>query len=268
MQRLLGSFRTFSAYNPECALVTPFLRRLTWKKFPFEWGKEEEAEYLAIKEIISNIKALSAFDMRKKTYLYTDASRRGLGYILFQQDSDDKYSIICCGSTGLTVAQEKYLVVELELSDAVWSLSKCRFYLQGSNEVNIVTDHKPLIDLYAKPLTEVTNARLLRLLEKMMDFNLKWTYIKGDQNTFADLLSRTQVARSEAPDFLRNTNMMVKRVMEGVGQRNVCWELEVMALQAADDPLYLDHTGGDQGGEGGVRLSTRPWCEGPLCCLG
>ena len=42
VERLLGSFRTFSAYNPECALVTPFLRRLTWKGLPFEWGNEEE----------------------------------------------------------------------------------------------------------------------------------------------------------------------------------------------------------------------------------
>ena len=30
-KRLLGLFRTFNAFSPECALVTTFLCRLTWK---------------------------------------------------------------------------------------------------------------------------------------------------------------------------------------------------------------------------------------------
>ena len=31
VERVLGLFRTFSLFNRDCALVTPFLRRLTWQ---------------------------------------------------------------------------------------------------------------------------------------------------------------------------------------------------------------------------------------------
>ena len=183
---------------------------------------------------------LSAFDLGRDTFLYVDASRRGLGYILLQKDEQGRYRIICCGSTGLSSAQSRYSVIKLKLLAVVYALSKCRFYLQGIRVVNILTDHRPLVDLYKKPLTEIANARLFRLIEQTMDFNLSWSYVKGDRNYIADLFSRTQVSSQEAPEFPRTTNMEVKRVTEGAGKKTICREMEVMAIQAKDDQLYQE----------------------------
>ncbi len=73
-----------------------------------------------------------------------------------------------------------------------------------------------------------------------MDYNLSWSYIKGDRNCFADVLSRTQVSTQEAPEFPRTTNVEVKRVTEGAGEKTICREMEIMAIQASDDKLYQE----------------------------
>ncbi len=129
--------------------------------------------------------------------------------------------------------------IELKLLAVVYALSKFRFYLQGIRVVNILTDHRPLVDLYKKPLTEITNARLLRLLEKPMDFNLSWSFVKGDRNCIADLFSHTQVSSQEAPEFLRTTNMEVKRATEGAGKRTICREMEVIGMCEACNTCSL-----------------------------
>jgi ribonuclease HI len=188
------------------------LRRLTWKGVHFSWGKDEEEEYQAIKESISNLKILSCFDPRRKTYLYCDASRRGLGYILYQIDDEGRYYVISCGSSGLSKAQSNYSIIELELLACVWALEKCRFYLHGIDNVEVMTDHRPLIDLGNKNITEVTNNRLVRLLERTMEFNITWKYIRGEKNVVADMLSRSELATKEAPEFPRNIRMSVRRV--------------------------------------------------------
>merc|ERR1712082_332442 len=98
VEKLLGLFRTFSSFDRDCALVTPNLRYLTNKNTKFVWGPEVEEEFLAIKQIISRVGVLASFDTTRETYLFVDASRRGLGYILLQKDKNGKYHVIACGS--------------------------------------------------------------------------------------------------------------------------------------------------------------------------
>ena len=102
----------------------------------------------------------------------------------------------------------------------------------------MITDHRPLCDMFKKPLTEVHNARLQRLVEKTMDFNLAWTHLKGDRNVIADLFSRTGLATADAPEFPRTSNVAVKQMTKGAGKRTVCREMEVLAIQARDDNMY------------------------------
>jgi hypothetical protein len=57
----------------------------------------------------------------------------------------------------------------------------------------VITDHKPLVGLFEKPLSEVPNARLqrLRLRTEGYHFNLQWQ--AGKLNVAADALSRAPV---------------------------------------------------------------------------
>ena len=56
--------------------------------------------------------------------------------------------------------------------------------------MTVLTDHKPLVVIFNKPLQEVENSRLLRLQEKLSAyiFQVEWT--SGKHNLIADTLSR------------------------------------------------------------------------------
>ena len=76
----------------------------------FEWDQQEEDEFCAIKEIVSSLGVLSSFDLGRDTYLFTDASRRGLGFILFQKDYLGKYYVISCGYKNFVAFGHKGLL--------------------------------------------------------------------------------------------------------------------------------------------------------------
>ena len=82
--------------------------------------------------------------------------------------------MIQCGSNSLTLAKSRYAMIELELLSIVFTLVKLSFYLRGIDLVTVRTDHHPLLDLYKKPLTEISNNRLLRLMERTL-----WGQYKG-----------------------------------------------------------------------------------------
>ena len=48
-----------------------------------------------------------------------DASRRCLGFILFQKDKEGNFYVITCRSTRLSGPQTRYSVIELECLAAV-----------------------------------------------------------------------------------------------------------------------------------------------------
>ena len=102
-----------------------------------------------------------------------DASRIGLGFILFHEDKEGRFFVISCGSTGLSGPQSRYSVTELECLAAVWALSKCRFWLLGCEVVQMITDHKPLCDMFKKSVTDIHNQRLQNMMEKTLDYNIK-----------------------------------------------------------------------------------------------
>ena len=238
VEKLLGLFRTFSCFDKNCALLTPHLRYLTNKNTKFSWGPEHEEEFLAIKQLISRVGVLESFDMSRETYLFVDASTKGLGFILLQKDKDGKYHVITCGSTGLSDTQTRYSITELETLAAVWALGKCKFWLIGANMVYLVTDHKPLTDMMKKSINDVHNTRLQSMMEKTLCYNITWKYLRGEHNLIADMFSRSGLSSSSAPEFPRSTNFSVKRVTEGSGRRTVCRELEVLSLQGAEDEVY------------------------------
>ena len=118
---------------------------------------------------------------------------------MLQEDSEGKKYLISCGSSRLTQAQGGYSTMELELSAAIFAVKKCRFWLKGCPRTILRTDHRPLVGMAKKPLSEFDNERLLRMFESISTYNIDWEYIKGRYNTVADTLSclRAEPGRGE-----------------------------------------------------------------------
>ena len=57
---------------------------------------------------------LNTFDPNKQTFMQTDGSKEGLGFVLYQQDIDKNHSIVAVDSRSTKETQKLYSPIELE----------------------------------------------------------------------------------------------------------------------------------------------------------
>ena len=144
----IGLVNQFSSYAPDLKHAMLPLQGLSSTKNAFHWTIEHDNSMEQIKKILTdeNGPVLKHFDPKLPVALLTDASRKGLGYILIQRDDCDHPRLITCGSRFLSPAEKNYAVVELECLAIQWAITKCRLYLAGI-EFIVRTDHKPLLGI-------------------------------------------------------------------------------------------------------------------------
>ena len=121
---------------------------------------------------------IKPFDPDKETFLLTDASRlHGIGFALLQKDKEGKNILIQCGSSSLTPTQQRYSTIEIECMAIQWAIRKCDYFLRGLPEFRVLTDHRPLLGIFNKDLHMLDNARLMRMREKITNYNFKVTWV-------------------------------------------------------------------------------------------
>ena len=85
-----------------------------------------------------------------------------------------------------------------------YAVKDCSFYVQGI-DFKVITDHKPLVGVFRKPLSDIQNAHLLRFREKLCNFSFLVEYAEGKTHLIADALSRAPVfTPSEDKVFVNN----------------------------------------------------------------
>ena len=204
LRSFLGMVNQLSTYHPGLAKHTGVLQALLRKDTAYLWLQDHQAAFNQLKSDLLDTLALNHFDPSWNTRLITDASRlHGLGFVLMQH-SDEKTKVIQCGSRSLSSAEKNYSTLELELTAIVWAIQKCSFFLKGINHFEVLTDHRPLVGIFAKNLPQVDNARITRLREKVLDqpFTVKW--MAGKENIIADALSRAPGPSSKDSTAIRS----------------------------------------------------------------
>ena len=122
------------------------------------------ANYAQLRDIMEPFKPFLSprckfFDMRKRTCLRPDWCTRGIGYFLLQQHYSCPSSVPdCCpggwrialaGSRFLTPAEQRYAAIECEALAVAWGLEQTRYFTQGCDNLVVITDHKPLVKIFA-----------------------------------------------------------------------------------------------------------------------
>ena len=134
-------------FVPQLAELTAPLRDLMKQDVDFQWNAPHQEAFAKIQDVIYFQTTLVYFDRNKETTIQVDASSRGLGAVLLQDNEP-----VACASKSLTETECRYANIERELLAVVYGCERFHTYICGSNFV-VETDHKPLEMISLKNLT-------------------------------------------------------------------------------------------------------------------
>ena len=239
LRSFLGLCNTFAHWLPDLSHTAKPLRELLKKGRAYVWLDCHQQSFDKLKELLTSDLCLSPFDPAKKSYLVSDASKTGIGFLLLQgADVSDqrekgkptkekvdltKKRLIWCGSAALSQTQYKYPPIMLELIAAVFSMESCQYYLKGGPSFDYISDHLPLKSILKKNIEDVP-PRLLPLVERTFGYNFETKFIRGSRNLASDCLSR-QVNYGETLDV---ADEVIRRIVLETSE------------QVRQDPLMSD----------------------------
>ena len=79
LQSLLGMVNTFRSWDVKIAPNTAHLRTLLQKGAVWKWDIYHQREFDSLKEMVSSLTFLEAFDVNLMTNLLVDSSKEGIG---------------------------------------------------------------------------------------------------------------------------------------------------------------------------------------------
>lgn len=196
LRGFLGKVNYYHKFIPNRAQLLYPLYQLLRKDKEWKWDEDCEAAFAEVKQILTSSPVVKLFDPKHHTFLYTDASQKGLGAILKQadpEDSEETQYVVGYFSKSLLSYQQNYSATELELLAILSAIEYWHYYLV-CHEFVVVTDHQPLksVGKIGKP-----NTRLFNWAVRLKQYNFKVVYRAGDKNQEADYLSRNPIQMLE-----------------------------------------------------------------------
>ena len=166
---------------------------------PFQWTTDQQESFDKLKLALTSAPVLAYPNYEKPFLLETDASLKGLGAVLLQEDDNGNMHIISFASHTLKPYEKSmhnYSSAKLELLALKWSVcKKFRDYLIGS-KFTVLTDNNPLTYVH----TSCLGMSQIRWLSDLALFNFDIKYRAGKTNQAADTLSQ---ATCESRFFFR-----------------------------------------------------------------
>ena len=146
------------------------LTKLTRKGVKFVWTEECEENFKELKRRLSSAPVLTLPCSGERFVIYSDASKKGLGCVLMQNDM-----VIAYASRQLKIHEQNYPTHDLELAAVIFALKIWRHYLYGER-CDIYTDHKSLKYIFTQ---KELNMRQRRWLELIKDYDCSIHYHPG-----------------------------------------------------------------------------------------
>jgi hypothetical protein len=178
-----------------------------------------------LKKLLTSALILKIADPDKDYVVCTDACKEGLGGFLNQEGF-----VVCYESRKLKEHEKNYSTHDLELATIVHALRKWRHYLMGKRfELRI--DHNGLKYLFDQ---STLNARKIRWLEFLCEYDFDIKHIKGKENKVVDALSR-KVHELHATTISMYRTEMKDRILE-VASTDLQYKSLVAKLQQRERP--------------------------------
>ena len=200
VQSFLGLCNYYSEFIKDYTYLAQPLFELTKKQMPIKivWSKSLDDAFRGLKNALCKEPVLQLPDMQKPFILQTDASAKGIGAALMQEDDGIKKPILFW-SRKLKTAEQNYATIERECLAIVEGVRKFKNYLYGAKFI-LETDHQPLTFLKGYS-NNCKNGRLTRWSLFLQDYNFQISYIPGKENVTADYLSRESTENQDTQDW-------------------------------------------------------------------
>ena len=188
LQSFSGSVNYLSKFIPHLSSFRKPLQDLLKSSNEFVWLKVHDEAFKTLKNAIVKDVMLKCFDSNLPIYIETDASKKGIGVVMLQPDNSvNNLRPVFYASKTLTATESNYSNIEREMLGVVFSVLHFKHFTYG-RQVHIITDHKPLITLFAKNLA-TTSPRLSRMLIKILDYVVVLHHQEGNKMHLSDAIS-------------------------------------------------------------------------------
>ncbi|GJR82761.1 putative reverse transcriptase domain-containing protein [Tanacetum coccineum] len=183
IRQFLGLAGYYRRFIEGFSKIAKLMTKLTQKNVKFDWGEKGEAAFQLIKQKLCSAPILALPKGSKNFNVYCDASHKGLGAVLIQNEK-----VIAYASRQLKIHEKNYITHDLELGAVVFALKMWRHYLYGTR-CTVFTDHKSLQHILDQ---KELNMRQRRWLEFLSDYDCDIHYHLGKVNVVVDALSRKE----------------------------------------------------------------------------
>ena len=197
-----GLVHQVAHYSKVIDIMAPF-KPLLSHSAKFLWTDElnEAFQKSEIEIVDAIIQGVQTFDINRRTCLWPDWSKTGIGFFLSQKHCDcvsmspgcckSGWKITLAGSRFLKPAETRHAPIEGEALAIAWSLEQTKYFTQRCDNLLVVTEHKPLVRLFGdRTLDEISNRRIFRLKQRTLPWRFSAEHMPGKENYFADATSR------------------------------------------------------------------------------
>ena len=214
----IGFANFFREFVQDFSSMSKPLTGLLSKKNEFKWTEEHQTAFEKLRDACANCPLLAFVDYTKELYLRTDASKVGIGGMLFQYDNNKKVLPISFVSKSFDKTQMNWSTIEQEAYAIYYCVNKLDHYLRGHAFI-LETDHRNLVWMGKSSTPKVIRWRL-----NLSDFDYEIKHIKGIDNKVADGLSRLfaiNTSLSHVPQIEKFHNAIV-------GHRGIAVTVEML----------------------------------------
>lgn len=196
VRAFLGLVRYLANHLPALAdharILTPLTTKTADLDFPI-WTRAHASAFQGIKDLVTSPQCLTTIDHdnpgNNKIFLTCDASDYRTGAVLSWGETWETARPVAFDSAQLREAELNYPVHEKELLAIIRGLKKWRVELLGG-PIQVYTDHRTLENFVTQ---KGLSRRQARWAEYLAHFDITISYLKGEENTGADALSRLQI---------------------------------------------------------------------------
>ena len=231
VQSFIGMINYLTKFSPHLTELSEPVRELIKEKVPFNWGPEHQESFEALKKELIRAPILAYYNPRKETVLQTDASTKGLGACLLQDDKP-----IYFASKALTETQRGYVTIKIESLTITWAVEKFHHFLYRCHFI-LETDQKPLEAILSRSLNQAT-PRIQCILIRTLPYNFTVRYIPGTRNLLTNCLSQL----GNQQDVIKLPKLHVYHISQQLPARSDSLQAIRQATQTDDELALLKHT--------------------------